>query len=442
MADPNDILLNLKTTGDTSGAEAVEKSLFAAEDAAKQASRQADVDLVKGKQAAEVQREQAETLAQIAQGQERIVAANLADALGKVSNQFRGMSPEVDLAIDASKNFLNTLASTGNPVTASLALIGTAIGGVVTAYQEAAKTTKEIAKEEQENLKKIKELRADWAQDVRTQGLVDFFKKENDQLNEQEAALNRIVRINASERELAAKQQAASGAAAVAASGSPEAAAAANIQTAATNQANGLFDQLAQVRQAVTNAEKLASDTALAAQALNQSGNNAKEAIDTTKAAVEAEKALKELKADLPTREIEIINQIKGGQLDFITQVKAQGTAGQQAVTEAVTAERDALAAEVAARGSQASSGAKAALEILNKILEKDGVTAAELAQLGQAQAQLRGTQEQANTLVKEGFETTDKALKAVIEKINPVISSMKDSLRRIESLEINAGLR
>lgn len=411
MAD--DINFRLNTEGNTEGAEAVEKSIFAAEDAAKSASRQADVDAVKAKQAVEVQRQQAESLREIADAQQRIILAGLADVLGKHTQQWKGMSPEIDLVIDGSKNFLNTLASTGDPVKASLALIGTAIGGVVTAYQEAEKVAAGIAKREKEDLKNIAELRAQYAQQLRTENLSAFFRRETDELDEQEKVLERIVRLRASERELAAIEQRAAGAAAVDSGGSPAAAAAANLQVQTANQVQSLLDDLAKVNADVENARTLALDLKLKAQALNQPGNDAAAAIEASKAADEAQKALLELQADQPTRTVEIINQIQGVLTESDTLFRDLAASGLKGLTEVAARERDALQAEVDRLGANASSGAKSALAVLEKILADGQIRADEVAKFNEAQGLLNRQQELSNAAVLAAFEEGRKLSEA-----------------------------
>lgn len=404
MAD-QDINFRLNTEANTEGAEKAAKSLFAVEDAAKAASRQADVDAVKAKQAVEVQRQQAESLRDIADGQQRIIAAGLAQVLGKQADQFRGMSPEIDLVIDGSKNFLSTLAATGNPVTASLALIGTAINGVVTAYQEAEKVAAGIAKREREDLKNIAELRAQYAQQLRTENLAAFFQKETTALDDQEKVLSRIMRLRASERELAAIEQKAAGAAAVEAGGSAAGAAAANVGIQTINRVQALQDDLAKVNADVSSAQEKAEALRLAAVALNQSGNDAAAAIAATKAADEAEKAAGELKAEQPTRVAAIINQIKGAQIEGDTAINEVAAAGLKGLTEVATKQRDALKTEVDRLGANASSGARATLAILDEILKSNGIQADEVAKYNQSIGQMNRQQELGNKAVLEAFE-------------------------------------
>lgn len=434
--DPTDIEFKLKTTGDTAGAEAVEKSIFAAEDAAKTASRQADVDIVKGKQAAAVQREQAEALAQVVEYQQRIVAGQLAAAIGKVSEEFKGLGPDVDMAITAGQNFLNTFATTGDPIKATLALTATAIGGVVTAYREAAEQTKEIAKTEQENLKNIAELRRNFAAQLRAENLAAFFKKETDELEEQEKVLNRLVKINASERALAAQQQATAGAAAVAGGASAAGVAAQQQGTATDNNVATLRDKLAQSELAVKTAADNAGKLELAAKAfVLQQGEGGKDALAATAAALEARAKAEEVRKEEAANQVVILNEMQAANNAGKQAVESTGREGLAALKEGLEKERDALQAEVTRQGIYASSNAKTALEEFNEILKDQQVTADELQRLAAAQNRVRGSQEAMNTAVKDGFDETATALDAVLNIIRPVLSRINAQAAEIADL-------
>lgn len=298
--DGTDVNIHLKTTGDTSGAEEVKESVFGAVDAAKEAQMQADVDAVKAKQAAEVQREQAAALREVVDAQQRLVAANLAQALNRISGEFKGISAETDMAITAGENFLNVLATTGNPIAASLALIGTALNGVMDAYRKADEQAKQLAKDEEAHLKNISELRALYYQQIRTENLVSFFNKELDSLDAQEKALKRISQIRASERALAAAEQQAASAAGVRGGDDPQFAAARDAVTATQQQIAEVNAKLQEQREAVAIAQEKANTLALEAKALNeQQGEGGQEAVAAAKAAEQAAKAAEETKLDL-----------------------------------------------------------------------------------------------------------------------------------------------
>lgn len=81
------------------------------------------------------------------------------------------------------------------------------------------------------------------------------------------------------------------------------------------------------------------------------------------------------------------------------------GEAGLQALTEAVTNERDALKAEVDRLGSRASTGARSALAILEQILADGQLRADEVAKYNQSIGLLNRTQELNNAAVLEAFQ-------------------------------------
>lgn len=207
MSQPDDILFKLKTEGDTSGAEEVEKSIFAAEDAAKTAGRQADADLIRQKQALEVQKQQAQSLQEIAELNQRIVAAGLASGISKTAAQFQGLSSEIDLCINSATNFLNVFATTGDPIKATMAVAVTAIGDVVKAYIQAGEQTKALTKGEQEDMKKLADLRRSFAAQLRAEGVAAIFQSEANAMDKQADAVERAARVNKAKREADAGTQ-------------------------------------------------------------------------------------------------------------------------------------------------------------------------------------------------------------------------------------------
>lgn len=430
MADIPDIEFKLKTTGDTTGAEEVEQSIFAAEDAAKTASRQADVDIAKGKQAEAVQRAQAESLREIADGQQRIVAANLAGAIGKIAGEFSGMSAELDMAIQGTQNFLNVFASTGNPIAATLALVGTSVNALMDAYRNASAQAKLLAKEEEAHLKKIAELRAAYARQISTENLTGFFQRELEMLDEQEAVLLRISRIRASERELEAARRASEAAAAVAGGGTTaEGAAAVNLAGQVTDQIVTIQDSLKAAATAQQKLQDEANILGLEAKALTENTDEQIAAVAAASAKQkEADKALEELDAQRTISS----NQIQTLLAGFKTSAAEIGQAGTQAMTEAVKAERDALAAEVARLGGNASSQAKAALALLEKALEDSVVKPDEYARIIDAQGRVSRTQEGLNTAVLEGFNATEKALAAMQNLVLPMTQRIEAMAQQI----------
>lgn len=431
MSDPTKLEIGMEVTGtEVAGqkADELKKSIFGATDAAKESARQADVDVVKAQQAAEAQKAQAESLKEVVDLQQRIVAAQLAQALGQISNQFKGMSPEIELAVNAGQSFLNVFASTGDPIKATLALTASAIGSVVTAYRLAEDQVKQIAKTEQENLKHIAELRANYAAQVRAEGLEAFFSRELTELEKQEKALERIVKIRASERELEAARQATAGKEAVNNGADPNAVAAGNLETATAGKVAALEDSLTQAQAAFDAADKKVSELR----------NKAKLQIENSDAynnTLNQIKTAEKSKLDLAAFTTVTQNQIQTA----IEQGKQAGAdiskAGLTSLTEAVTKERDVLKAEVARLGSKSSSGVREALAAIEKILADGVIKPEELAALREAQFRVRSSQEASNALVKEGFLATEKALASVLTVIQPAIGRINAMEQQIQNL-------
>lgn len=440
MADQNEIEFKLKTTGDVSGAEAVEKSIFKATDAAQEAQRQADVDAVKAKQAAEVQAQQAELLKALAEGQQRIIAGALAKELGNIAKGFGAISPEAKLAVEATQNFLTVAASTGDPIKAAFALVATAIGGVATAYQEAAKQAKQLEKDELASIKKMKEARTEYATFLRTQGLVDFFQKELDQLEEQERVLNRIVKINASERALAAQREATAGAVAVAGGADARGVAAQQSATNTDNQVSTLQDKLAQSELVVTNAVKKAESLELEAKALAEKGNVGSEAVRIAGEAVEARKQADQLSADLVADRVVTNNQIQAVRLAGQEALRSVAeTAGKEQAAQALK-EVETIKAASLKSGQAISSQAAAGMETLVKIAADGIISPEEQAKLRDALQRINSSREASDSAVKEGLETLFKGNEAFIRVIQPLTARLDAQLTRIQDLEQNLG--
>ena len=429
---PDDIEIRLKTTGDTAGADEVKKSLFAVRDESKKASDQADVELVKKKQSAAADEQQAASIQKVVKSQQQLLALQLAQALQGISGKLQGISPELDLIVEGTQNFLTTFVATGDPIKATLALTASAISGVVTAYMEAEKQVKKIAETEAESIKHISELRSAYAIQVRNENLTSFFAAELRELDKQEAALKRIYQIRASERELDAARQATAGAAAVAGGASPEGVAAQAL-------AAGLQSSLAELKDnldaATAKTEKLESDALL----LKGKADGLVENTDDQKAALDAAEAAKQTaedsRADLTAFTTTTANQMQ----TLVETGKATGleisTAGLAAITEAAENEKTALKAEVEKLAENSSASARTALATLTKVLADGVIKPEELAELRTAMNSIRVSRESSDKLVKEGFEALKKADEAFVQSITPVVSRIGETLTLVNSL-------
>jgi hypothetical protein len=430
MPDPTDIEIHLKTTGETSGADEVKKSIFKVRDEAKKAADQADVDLVRSKQATAANEQEAASLQAVVDKQGQLLALELAKALQGISGKLKGISPELDLIVTGTENFLATFAATGDPIKASLALIATSISEVVTAYMDAEKQTKEIAKQEVEHLKKISELRQNYANQVRTENLTVFFSAELRELDKQEQAMRRITQLRASERELAAAKQASAGAAAVAGGASPEGVAAQALAT-------GLQNSLAQLQDtldaATAKTEKLESDAILLDQKSKALIENSDEQKASLTAAEAAQQKAEDSRADLTSFTATTLNQMQ----TLVETGKSTGveisTAGLEAIREAAVTQQTALKAEVDKLGEKSSSQARAALETLTKVLADGVIKPDEIAKVTDALNRVRSSRELADKSVQEGFETLTKATEAFSQTITPIVANIGNLTRNQE---------
>jgi hypothetical protein len=438
MANPEDIEFKLKTTGDTSGAEEVKKSLEWANDEAQEAQRQSDVAVAKQRQANEAQKAQAAILREIADGQQRIVAGQLAEAIGKIAEEFKGMGAEADLALTGTQTFLTTLAATGNPIAASLAVAGVAINALMDAYRAATELDKKLKKEQEVSIKKIAELRADYARQIREENLTSFFQAELDALDEQEAALTRIAKIRASERELDAAQAAGSLAGSLASGATTaEGADAVRLSQEVASEIAAINDELSTAASLQANAQEMASAAALKASALQENSDAQIQALDeATKLQAEADRMLADLEADREVATNKIAAIVARGE----TTAAEIGQAGLDALTQAATTQRDALQAEVDRLGANASAGAKSTLQILEQILLDGQVRADELGRFNEALGRMNGMQETQAAAVEDALNESAAALAAQTGVIKSLFTVFQDLKNQNNELKAQLG--
>lgn len=408
MAD--DIEFHLKTTGDPSGAQAVEKSIFKAEDAAKQASRQADVDIAKGRQLAEVEREQAAALQEIADGQQRIVAANLADSIGKLSSQFSGLSPEVDLALRGTQNFLNVFATTGNPIAATFALAGSAVSDVMTAYRGAAAEAKELSKQEQADVQKLIEFRQRLAAQLRAENLAAFYERETTALNKQADAIERMDRIRNARNEAAAAVEGAFG-----------------VPQSRQQEIQGQLDRtLADLAARVTKAEELAkvastqaalADSVAQTTATNE-GEKSPEAVAAAKAAEQARAAAETAQANV--EEVRAITEAdkQKALAAAATQTQEVIQEFEEQITEQATRVRDAIQRTADEKGGALDADIKGAFDTIVKLLGDSIPNSQQQAQLIQAMQQAAGSRDAVNNDLSSYFRESAAFQQATLNEI------------------------
>lgn len=354
MAEADDILLKLKTEGDTSGAEAVEKSIFAVEDAAKDASRQADVDIAKGKQAAAVQREVAAATRDTADAAQRLVAAKLADHVGDIAQQFGAVGPEAELATNAVSSFGKTLATTGNIFAAIAAVAGSAAGSVVTAWTDAREKIKRINKEQEEEQKRQAELRTLFVAQIRAENLAAFYERERDAIRGQVTELENLRRVQQSEDNLASGRADRSGA-----TGSDQGLLAIRQQVQANETARKIADQALQDALLAISAAQSTGDAA-AVRVAEAARDQARDAIQTL----------------VKTQALDLTNQIE--------QTTAQGAEELQAKNTDVAQKLAAQFDKLKDAGGENSTFFKQANALVEDILADQKVSESENAKLAQ----------------------------------------------------------
>lgn len=442
MADQPPIDIRLTTTGDTSGADEVQKSILKVGDASKEAQRDADVQLAKQKQTVAAQKQQAEVLREIADNAQRLVAVNLAKAVGDISRQFGAVSPEVNMATTALESFAATLATTGNIYAAVAALGMSAIGSLVTAHRQAAEAEKASNKQLEDNLKKYGEMREKIVQQIRSEHLEQYFQVELEALEEQERVLGRIYKIRASERELAAAQQAAASAAAMAGPDgvAPQGEAANKLAMDTQNQIATLTDTLEQARSSAKKAQEEATKLAMNA---SLEIENSDTWIKLTEQAKTAQQAANVAADDLANLQTLTETQIATLRTTASTGMEAIGNEANAALIGMEDKLRASIEQVIAEAGGKASSQLTGGLRGIIDVLSDRIIDPAEIGKLNDALIRIKTSAEATNPLLKEAFGDVAKTLAAYEQTILPFVGLFKkqaadaNALRgRVENLE------
>lgn len=116
MAAKETIDIDIKTTGDTSGAEAVEKSIFAIEDATKKAERDADVETAKGKLEARLAGVSGKVAGLVAQA--KALAGPATAVYQTMTTVFSGVKSQFDAMAAAYPDFAEKNAQLGGAINA------------------------------------------------------------------------------------------------------------------------------------------------------------------------------------------------------------------------------------------------------------------------------------------------------------------------------------
>lgn len=417
------------------------KSFFKVQTASEQALAASDVAAVKNKQSLDSAAAAADAyekqLAEIQLTTERLVAANLADAVGKIAKAFGDLSPEADLAIGGVKNFLNVLANTGDPVKASLAVVGTAIGGVVSAMLDANEKAKELDKAQKEHAQSMAAVRTKILADVKAEKMAEFFQRETDAVNEQIDALERRSKVQSA----IASAQSAVGGAVSPGGADPGVAEAARVNSETTAKLAEIDRQVALAGDTLAAATRNVEIANLALkEAVHREGPGGESAI-----AAEAKlKAAEELKAQLEKdfQDIKDISTAKTAeivaeaqtQFDKITeQTTAQWTAG-------VAAIQTELQAEIDKQGASASSSLKSSLEGFAAVMADGQIKPEEIARLNTAFEQLKNSQNQFNSKVLSGLQAQNtqnvQALNQVTAINNQITTKLNGAINALNNLQ------
>lgn len=429
MADDPNINIALKTTADTTGADETKQALSDVDKAAQDAQRTADVETAKRRQATRAAKEQAEAMRELVDGQQRLIAANLAGAIGNLAQQFGGLTPEVDMAVQSTQTFLTTLAATGNPIIALVALTGSAIGSLIQTQKQAAETIKEVDEKIAESARNLAQARAEWVRQVRTEGLEKFFQKETEALEDQEAALGRLIKIREAERNLANAQQQAGGAAAVRKGADPFAAEAANIAQDSFSQVAAINDGLAETKRQLDLARQQATNLEQEARHLAVShGEGAQETVAVANQARDAARKAQQLADSIPDLErlagLEI-EKIKTETADKLSEVgeKAGNALGEKANEFVQNAQ-----AKAAETGQELSQGFQTILSKISQ-LAVDGIDSKELPELIKQIQFTKATRESNDKDIIKGMES-------LLRSADTMRATLPGLMSRIQTLE------
>jgi hypothetical protein len=421
--------------------ENLSKSFFKVQSAAEQSMRAADVEAVKSKQSLDAAAAAADAyerqLAEIQSATERLVAANLADAVGKIAKAFGDLSPEANLAVSGVQNFLNVLANTGDPIKASLAVAGTAIGGVVSTMIDASNQAKELDKSQKEHAESMAAVRTKILASIKAEKMSEFFQKETDAVNAQIDALERRSKVQSA----IASAQSALGGAAAPGGADPGVAEAARVNSETTAKLAEIDRQVALAGDTLAAATRNVEIANLALkEAVHREGPGGESAI-----AAEAKlKAAEELKAQLEKdfQDIQDISTAKTAeivaeaqtQVDKITeQTTAQWTAG-------VAAIQTELQAEIDKQGASASSSMKSALEGFAAVMADGQIKPEEIAKLNTAFEQLKNSQNQFNSKVLSGLQSQNsqnvQALNQITAINNQITTKLNGAINALNNLQ------
>lgn len=207
MADPQNIEYRLQTTADTSGAEETTEALKDTRSEALKMQAQRDVETVQRQRAEAEAKKEAEILREIADAQQRIVAANLAKVVGEIGQQLKGLNPELDQAVTGASNFLNVFASSGNVFAALGAVATQSMRMVYDATVEANRIADEGFKNQLEAQQNLTKATIEHAKTVKAERLEAVYQTEVEKLKEQITLVEQLNELLQAGRKTDAKVQ-------------------------------------------------------------------------------------------------------------------------------------------------------------------------------------------------------------------------------------------
>jgi hypothetical protein len=407
--------IDISTTANTSGAdqaasslddvassaEGVEKSFFKAQSAAEEAMKAADVEAVKSKQSLDAAAAAADAyekqLAEIQTATERMVAANLAEAVGKISKAFGDISPEAEMAVSGVQNFLGVLASTGDPIKASIALTATAIGGVVKAFTEAEEKSKQLDKAQKEHAESMASVRSQILANIKAENMAKFFQGETDAINKQIDAIDRREKVKAT----IASAEASLGGLADTSKLNQDVVEAAKINAETTRKLAEIDNQVVVAAEKLSEADRLVSvATQRLKDAIKREGAGGPSVAPAEAALTSAKNQresfanqLEDLKLTLDAQKQEVLAKAAAATTGVLADIDKEMVDNLQDL-------KSELEAEVQKQGASASSAGKSALENLTKVLADGQITPEEFALIGTAFQQLNSSTEQLNNKI------------------------------------------
>jgi hypothetical protein len=446
--------IDISTTANTAGADqtassldGVSKSLFKVQTEAEKAQSAIDVAAVKNKQSFDATAAAADAyerqLEEIRSATERLVAANLADAVGKISKAFGDFGPEAELAITGVQNFLNVLANTGDPIKASFAVVGTAIGGVVNSFTEAERKSKELDKSMKEHAQSMAIVRSQILASIKAEGMSEFFQKETDKINQQIDAIERREKVRAS----IISAQAAVGDLADTSGMNEGVAEAAKINSETTAKLGEIDWQVSVAAEILAKANEAASAANLALSEAKQREGAGGPSVANLESIVkqkeaEAAKFQEKLQDLMVTSEADKTKLLA----ESTKQIESIGLETGQTMFQNLEDLKTELAAEVQRQGANASIAGRSALENLTTVLADSQIKPEEFALIGTAFQQLNSSTEQLNNKIisslniqysqnTAAFNQITTMTNQITNKLNGTISALNAIQNRLNKM-------